>query len=337
MTFEDVDREVGAVLVVGSVALDGIETPFGEVDDVVGGSAVHFAAAASLLAPVQVVGVVGDDYPMEDLDFLRERGVDLSGIEAAEGESFRWKGRYNYDLSSRETLETRLGVFADFHPRVPEAFRDPDILFLGNIAPELQLEVLSSVNPPRLVACDTMNFWIDGNRDALLEVLGQVDILLLNDGEVRQLAEEPNIFKAARWIQERGPGRVVVKKGEHGAVLFDRDALFFVPGYPLEEVFDPTGAGDAFAGGFLGSLARTGGIDAGTLRRAAVVGSATASFAVEDFGVGRLVRTTRDDVARRVREFRRMTHFELPEAPAAGQPQPKGKIQPTGKTQPAST
>lgn len=314
MTFEG----AGSILVVGSVALDGVETPFGEVDEEVGGSAVHFSAAASLLAPVQMVGVVGDDYPMDRLDFLRERGADLSGIETAEGPSFRWKGRYNYDLSSRETLDTQLGVFADFHPRIPEGFRSPDVLFLGNIHPELQLEVLSTVERPRLVACDTMNFWIEGNRDALLEVLGQVDVLIVNDGEIRQLADHHNIFRAARWVQERGPGRVVVKKGEHGAVLFDGDALFFVPGYPLEEVFDPTGAGDAFAGGFLGSLARTREIDSGALRRAAVVGSATGSFAVEDFGIGRLARATGDEVAARVREFRRMTHFEVPEPQAVG-------------------
>jgi sugar/nucleoside kinase (ribokinase family) len=312
MSFEG----AGKILVVGSVALDGVETPFGKVEEEVGGSAVHFAAAASLLAPVQLVGVVGDDYPMEDLDFLKERGADLSGIETAEGPSFRWKGRYNYDLSSRDTLDTQLGVFADFHPRIPEAFRSPDILFLGNIHPELQLEVLSSVERPRLVACDTMNFWIEGSRDALLEVLKQVDILIVNDGEVRQLADHHNIFLAARWVQEHGPERVVVKKGEHGAVLFDRDALFFVPGYPLEEAFDPTGAGDAFAGGFLGSLARTREIDPGALRRAAVVGSATGSFAVEDFGVKGLTSASRDDVADRVREFRRMTHFELPETQA---------------------
>ena len=309
MSFEG----AGRILVVGSVALDGVETPFGKVDEEVGGSAVHFAAAASLLAPVLVVGVVGDDYPMEHLGFLEERGADLSGIETAEGPSFRWKGRYNYDLSARDTLDTQLGVFADFHPRIPEAFRSPDILFLGNIHPELQLEVLSSVERPRLVACDTMNFWIEGSRDALLEVLKQVDVLVVNDGEVRQLADHHNIFQAARWVQEHGPERVVVKKGEHGAVLFDGDALFFVPAYPLEEIFDPTGAGDAFAGGFLGSLARTGDIDAGALRRAAVVGSATGSFAVEDFGVKRLSGTSREDVADRVREFRRMTHFELPE------------------------
>jgi sugar/nucleoside kinase (ribokinase family) len=314
MTFDG----AGSILVVGSVALDGVETPFGKVEEEVGGSAVHFAAAASLLAPVQIVGVAGDDYPMDRLDFLQERGVDLAGIERAEGPSFRWKGRYNYDLSSRETLDTQLGVFAEFHPRIPEGLRSPDILFLGNIHPELQLEVLANVERPRIVACDTMNFWIEGSRDALLEVLGKVDVLIVNDGEVRQLADHHNIFKAARWVQERGPERVVVKKGEHGAVLFDGDALFFVPGYPLEEAFDPTGAGDAFAGGFLGSLARVREVDAGALRRAAVVGSATGSLAVEDFGVGRLARATRDEVAARVREFRGMTHFEIHEAQRVG-------------------
>ncbi len=298
-------------MVVGSVALDSMETPFGKVTEAVGGSAVHFSASASLFAPVQVVGVVGDDYPTEKLAFLEERGVDLSGVETVRGESFRWSGRYTSDLSSRETVETRLGVFADFHPRVPPTFRDPELLFLGNIDPCLQLEVLEQVERTRLVACDTMNYWIDGSRPELMELLDRVDILMANDEEVRQLAGEANLVTASRWIQEQGPSHVVVKKGEHGSVLFLSEEIFFVPGYPLEDLNDPTGAGDSFAGGFLGFLHGAGDLSPGTLRRAAVFGSALGSFAVEDFGVGRIERLSREEVAERVRELRQMTQFEI--------------------------
>jgi len=299
-----------SILVVGSVALDTVHTPFGTVTDAVGGSAVHFAAAASLFAPVQVVAVVGDDYPHRELDFLRERGVDLSGIEARPGESFRWAGRYGYDLSSRETLETRLGVFADFHPHIPQAFVSPDLLFLGNIDPVLQLEVLERVGGARLVACDSMNYWIEGRRAELLRLLGRVDVFFTNDEEVRELANESNLVAASRWVQACGPRRVVVKKAEHGAVLFDGHQIFFVPGYPLEDLRDPTGAGDSFAGGFLGYLHGVADLSPGSFRRAAVFGTALGSFAVEDFGVGRLARLTREEVASRVREIREMTQFD---------------------------
>ncbi len=301
------------ILAVGSVALDDVETPFGRVEDALGGSAVHFAAAASLFAPVQLVGVVGDDYPLDRLGFLAQRGVDLGGIEHATGESFFWRGRYSHDLGAPETLETRLGVFGSFRPQIPEAFRSPEILFLGNIDPELQGAVLDQVERPGIVACDTMNYWIEGSRAALLALLARVDILIVNEGEARQLAEEVNLLKAARWIRAQGPARVVIKKGEHGALLFDDEGIFFVPGFPLEEVFDPTGAGDAFAGGFLGALAGRGGPSASQLRRAMVMGSVTGSLAVEDFSVGRLARAERRELASRAREFRRMTQFELEE------------------------
>ncbi|HKK93624.1 MAG TPA: PfkB family carbohydrate kinase [Longimicrobiales bacterium] len=302
-----------SILVVGSVALDSVETPFGEAERVLGGSATFFSAAASLFAPVRVVGVIGDDYPVDRLDFLRARGVDLDGIEKAEGESFFWSGRYHYDLNSRDTLETRLGVFADFRPRIPEHFRDSPVVFLGNIDPELQLDVLRQVDSPRLVAADTMNFWIESKRAELLRVLEHVDVLLLNDSEVRELADTPSLLDAARWVMDRGPRYVVVKKGEHGAVLYARDWMFFAPGYPLERVFDPTGAGDAFAGGFLGALAAEGAHEGEAheaLRRAIIYGSATGSFAVEDFSVDRFRTLELGEVERRVAEFRKMTTFE---------------------------
>lgn len=301
-----------SVLVVGSVALDTIETPFGSADDTVGGSATFFSAAASLFCPVQLVGVVGDDYPIDDLRFLEQRGVDLSGVERQNGESFRWSGVYSYDLNSRETRETRLGVFAEFQPKLPESFRDAEWVFLGNIDPELQLDVLEQVRAPRLVACDTMNFWIDGKRDALLALLERVNLLMVNDSEARELSGDHNLVRAARWIQDRGPDMVVVKKGEHGAILFTRDLVFYAPGFPLEDIFDPTGAGDAFAGGFVGYLARAGALDGEHLRRAMIYGSALGSFSVERMGVERLIDLTSQEVHERVRAFHAMTNFEHP-------------------------
>jgi sugar/nucleoside kinase (ribokinase family) len=310
-----------SVLVVGSVALDTVETPFGSTTDALGGSATFFGAAASLFCPVQLVGVVGTDFPLDQLRFLAERGVDLSGVEQAAGESFRWSGVYSFDLNSRETRETRLGVFADFKPRIPDAFRDAEWVFLGNIDPALQLDVLEQVRAPRFVACDTMNYWIESKRPALLELLRHVDVLLVNDAEARELSGEYNLLRAARWIHERGPGSVIVKKGEHGAILFTGSLIFFAPGFPLEEVFDPTGAGDAFAGGFVGYLARTGSTDPEHMRRAMIYGSALGSFAVEKFSVDRLRDVDVEEIHDRVRLFREYTAFEQPtrlEAPVHG-------------------
>jgi sugar/nucleoside kinase (ribokinase family) len=299
-----------SILVVGSVALDSVETPFGSADRVIGGSAVFFAAASSLLCPVRVVGVIGDDYPFEKLDFLSERGVDLSGVERAEGESFFWAGRYAYDLNSRDTLETRLGVFGDFKPRVPDGFLDSRYVFLGNLDPVLQLEVLDQVREPGAVICDTMDYWIEGSREALVELLGRVDILMINDAEARQLAEDHNLVKAARWVQERGPRYVVIKKGEHGAILFGPDWMFFVPGFPLEVIFDPTGAGDSFAGGFVGYLASVDSLEPDDLRRAMVYGSVMGSFAVESFSVDRFHSLSEREILHRIVEFREITAFE---------------------------
>jgi sugar/nucleoside kinase (ribokinase family) len=301
-----------SILVVGSVALDTVETPFGRADDALGGSATFFSAAASLFGPVQLVGVVGDDYPVNALDFLSQRGVDLAGLEQAPGESFRWSGVYSFDLNSRETLETRLGVFADFEPKIPEGFRDAEWVFLGNIDPELQLRVLDQVHRPKFVACDTMNLWIDIKRDRLLELLKRVDLLLVNDAEARQLSGDFNLSRAARWIMDQGPRYLIIKKGEHGAMLFTPQSVFFAPGFPLEEVFDPTGAGDAFAGGFMGHLAQCGRGDDGDLRRAVIYGSVLGSFAVERFSVERFKDLTLDEIEERVRAFREMTVFELP-------------------------
>jgi sugar/nucleoside kinase (ribokinase family) len=296
--------------VVGSVALDSVETPFGKADDVLGGSATYFSSAASLLTPVQLVGVVGSDYPMEKLAPLAARGVDLAGLEHAEGESFRWRGRYRHDLNSAETLETRLGVFSHFRPHIPQQFRRTPFVFLGNIDPRLQLDVLGQVESPTLVACDTMNFWIESRRPDLLTLLGRVDLITLNDGEARQLTEKANLVHAARWILAHGPKYVIIKKGEHGAFMFTRDTVFFAPAYPLEQVFDPTGAGDSFAGGFIGYLAQSGDLSEANMRRAVVYGSAMGSFAVEQFSNTRLLELTRADLDRRVEEVRRLVAFE---------------------------
>ncbi len=299
-----------SVLVVGSVALDSVETPFGKADDVLGGSGTFFSASASHFTPVQLVGIVGSDYPLEKLQPLAERGVDLAGLERAEGKSFRWRGRYRHDLNSAETLETHLGVFSNFMPKIPEQFRSAPFVFLGNIDPRLQLDVLRQVNRPKLVACDTMNFWIESRRPELIELLKKVDIVTLNDGEARQLTEKANLVKAARWIMDLGPKHVIIKKGENGAFLFSGKSIFFAPAVPLESVFDPTGAGDSFAGGFIGYLARTGDLSEENMRRAVIYGCAMGSFAVEKFSIERLMEISREDINARVSELRKLVAFE---------------------------
>ena len=299
-----------SVLVVGSVALDSVETPFGKADDVLGGSATFFSASASHLTKVSVVGVIGSDYPIEKLEPLKERGVDFSGLERAEGSSFRWRGRYRHDLNFAETLETHLGVFSHFSPKIPEKLRSSPYLFLGNIDPRLQLDVLNQVRKPKLIACDTMNFWIQSRRFELLELLGKVDIVTLNDSEARQLTEKANLVQAAQWIMARGPRHVIIKKGEHGAFMFTEKSIFFAPAFPLESVFDPTGAGDAFAGGFIGYLAKTGDLSEANMRRAVIYGSVMGSFAVEKFSIERLMTVTAGEIGQRMRDMRRLVTFE---------------------------
>jgi sugar/nucleoside kinase (ribokinase family) len=303
-----------ALLVVGSVALDSIFTPFGETADALGGSAVYFSVAGSILYPVKVVGVVGQDYPYAELERLAARGIDWSGVEQVSGESFRWKGKYSYDLQSRETLETRLGVFADFQPKLPASFRSARFLFLGNIDPDLQLGVLDQVERPELVVCDTMNYWIQSKKAALLRLLSRVDVLMVNDGEARELSGDWNIHRAGRWILAHGPKRVVIKQGEHGALLIEAERTFYVPAFPLETVFDPTGAGDAFAGGFMAYLARTGAVTEDNLRRAMVYGAAMGSYAVEQFGIRGFDEVSLADVETRVRAFQDLTHVPLAQA-----------------------
>jgi sugar/nucleoside kinase (ribokinase family) len=298
------------ILVIGSVAFDSVETPFGRGDDVLGGSATYFSTSASFFTGVQLVAVVGDDFPEEPKEFLRSRGVDLAGLQTQPGKTFRWKGRYGYDLSEAQTLETHLNVFETFHPQLPESYRKAEYVFLANIDPELQLEVLNQVERPKLIACDTMNFWIEGKRDALVRTLGHVDILVINEAEVRQLADEANLVKASRAVLTMGPKTLVVKRGEYGVLVFTEHSIFSAPAYPLEEVFDPTGAGDTFAGGFMGYLAATNNLSDETIRKATVFGSVMASFTVEDFSLNRLRKLSWSEVEERFRLFQALTAFE---------------------------
>jgi sugar/nucleoside kinase (ribokinase family) len=298
------------ILVIGSVAFDSVETPFGRGDDVLGGSATYFSTSASFFTGVQLVAVVGDDFPEEPKEFLSSRGVDLAGLQTRPGETFRWKGRYGYDLNEAQTLETHLNVFETFHPELPESYRKAEYVFLANIDPELQLEVLNQVERPKLIACDTMNFWIEGKREALVRTLGHVDILVINEAEVRQLADEANLVKASRAVLAMGPKTLVVKRGEYGVLVFTEHSIFSAPAYPLEEVFDPTGAGDTFAGGFMGYLAATNNLSDETIRKATVFGSVMASFTVEDFSLNRLRKLSWSEVEERFRRFQALTAFE---------------------------
>ena len=299
-----------SLLVVGSVALDSVKTPFGEATDVLGGSATFFSVAASYFTSVNVVATIGEDFPPEHLDFLRSRGVDVAGIETGRGKTFRWRGEYSYQLNEAKTLETQLNVFERFAPRVPEAYRNPSLVFLANIDPTLQRDVLGQVRRPKLVACDTMNFWISGKKPDLERTLKEVDILIINDGEARQLAGEVNLIKASRAIMGLGPQTMIIKRGEYGALLFSGSQVFAAPAFPLEHVFDPTGAGDSFAGGFLGHLAQHPSLDRANLCKAVIFGSVLASFCVEAFSLDRFKTLTRLDIQHRYREFKHLTFFE---------------------------
>ena len=302
------------LITVGTVAFDRIETPFGKADKVVGGAATYISLAASFfLDEMGLVSVVGDDFPEPMMADLRKRGVDLDGLEILEGkESFFWAGRYHYDMNTRDTLETRLNVLLDLDPKLPATYRDAQYVMLGNLDPVVQGKVLDQMNgSPALVVLDTMNFWMDSALDKLKEVISRVDILAINDAEARQLSGEHSLVKAAAKIMAMGPRYVVVKKGEHGALLFSEDRVFFAPALPLEDIVDPTGAGDTFAGGFIGFLAHTKDHSFDNLKRAIIVGSALASFCCERFGVERLLEIKREDIDRRVQEFVDLVDFDI--------------------------
>lgn len=299
-----------SLVVVGSVALDTVETPRGRAEDALGGAALYFSLAASFFAPVRMVGVVGADFPRGTLDELRQRGIDLAGVEEAAGPTFRWTGRYHEDVNVRDTLHLDLGVFANFRPKLPEAYRDSQYVFLANIDPVLQASVLDQLHAPGLVGCDTMNHWIVESRPALTSLLERVGILVINDEEARLLSGERNVVRAAAKILEMGPKAVLIKRGEYGVIQFAGGTVFAVPAFPLEEVTDPTGAGDCFAGGFMGELARSGDTSPASLRRAIVYGSVMGSFVVEDFGPRRLLQLTTDEVERRYRQFVSLTDID---------------------------
>jgi sugar/nucleoside kinase (ribokinase family) len=300
------------ILAVGSVAFDSIKTPFGEAPHVVGGSATYFSVAASFFTDVRLVAVVGEDFADQGDRVFGGRPIDLTGLQNVPGETFRWKGEYGFDLNTRETIYTKLNVFDEFQPVIPEAYRSSPYVFLGNIHPRLQLDVLDQVEKPLLVAADTMNYWIEGTPDELRKVLERIDVLIINDSEARELSRESNLVKAARVLRRMGPCTVVIKRGEHGVLTTcsGEDEFFAAPAMPLEDVFDPTGAGDTFAGGFMGSLAASGETDDAAMARAIIYGSTLASFAVEDFSLDRLLRLTREEIRERFRHFRRLTQFE---------------------------
>ena len=302
-------------MVVGSVGLDTVETPLGCVADALGGAAIYASIAASFFTPVRIVGVVGEDFPREHLSFLESRGIDIQGIEIAPGKSFRWSGKYEFDLNQAKTLSTELNVFADFRPAIPSQYADTDYVFLANIDPELQLEVLDQIRKPKLVACDTMNYWIESKPDVLKRVLRRVNVAFMNDAEARELCCTSSLVKAGAEIRKMGPSVVVIKKGEHGAVVFTDEAYFAAPSYPLEDVWDPTGAGDSFAGGFMGYLAHTDDLSECNLRKAVVYGSVLASFDVENFSIERLRALTHQEISDRYSEFREIAFIPHATAP----------------------
>jgi sugar/nucleoside kinase (ribokinase family) len=302
-----------SLLAVGTVAFDDIETPFGRAEMAVGGAATYITLAASYFTDdLKLVSVIGDDFPQEELDYMRSRGIDLEGLQIRKGEkSFFWAGRYHNNLNDRDTLDTQLNVLADFHPALPESYRNAEYLMLGNLTPSVQKAVIDQLtHRPKLIVMDTMNFWMNHTWDSLLEVIKMVDVLTVNDEEARQLSGEHSLVKAAKVIHEMGPRYLVVKKGEHGALLFEGDNVFFAPALPLAEVFDPTGAGDTFAGGFIGYLAQTGELSFENMKRAVIYGSAMASFCVERFSVERLKGLTYPEIKERIMRFVNLVNFD---------------------------
>lgn len=299
-----------SVLVVGTVAIDSVETPFGVGENILGGSATYFATSASFFTDVNLVGVIGEDFPGEHLEFLKSRNIDLRGLVQESGKTFHWKGKYGFDLNEAQTLDTQLNVLQTFNPQIPAEYADAEYLILANIDPSLQLEVLAQVKKPRVIACDTMNFWISSKPEVLKEVIAKVDFFIINEGEARQLTGEVNLIKASRAILAMGAKNLIIKRGEYGVLLFTNGSIFAAPAYPLESVFDPTGAGDTFAGGFMGYLASTGNLSEESIRQAIIYGSVMASFNVEDFSLDRLRTLQYSEIEERFRDFKRMTHFE---------------------------
>lgn len=299
-----------SLLVVGTVALDSVTTPFGTVENALGGSATYFSTSASYFTDVRLVAVIGEDFPKEHIQFLKSRGVDTRGLQQEKGKTFHWKGEYGYDLNEAQTLATDLNVLATFKPVIIDDYKSTDIVFLANVDPDIQMDVLKQVKKPKLVACDTMNYWISSKLESLKRTLKEVDILTINEGEIRQLAGEASLVKAAKKVQAMGPKTVVVKQGSYGALMFHGNSAFSAPAYPLETVFDPTGAGDTFAGGFVGYLANTMNFNEESMRQAVIFGSVMASMNVESFSLDRLRSLDYKEIEARYREFKKLTHFE---------------------------
>lgn len=298
-----------SILVVGSVAIDSVKTPFGKREEALGGSATYFSVAASFFTKVEIIATVGTDFPKKYISLFKNRGIGTGGLKIVKGETFRWKGSYDYDLNTAHTIATHLNVFKDFKPEIPADLKNMKYVFLANIDPELQYEVLKQIKNPRLVACDSMNYWIENKRQKFERLLDKVDILFLNDSEARQFTKEPNLMRAAKMLVSMGPKAVIIKKGEHGVIYISGKSHFIAPAYLLESVFDPTGAGDTFAGGVMGFLSRSGKIDEANIRKSIIYGSILASFAVEDFSVNRLLEISMDDIGARYSHFREITKF----------------------------
>jgi sugar/nucleoside kinase (ribokinase family) len=297
-----------SLLVVGSVAFDTLTTPFGRREKILGGSATYFSLSARFFSPVKLVAVVGNDFPKKYIKLFEDKGVDLKGLEVARGKTFHWEGEYDWDFNAK-TISTSLNVFADFNPKIPDEYKDSEYVFLANIDPDLQSRVLSQVKNPKLVACDTMNHWIASKQKSLIKFLKKIDIFFLNDSEARQLSGQKNLVKAAKYIMKFGPKRIIIKKGEHGSLLFSKDSVFSVPAFLLEEVYDPTGAGDTFAGAVMGYLAKCNRLNEKNLRNAIIYGNIMATFTVEEFGPWRLERVKRPEIEKRVKEFKNLTCF----------------------------
>ncbi len=298
------------ILVVGSIAFDTIKTPFGNVENILGGSAVHFSISASIIAEVGIVGVVGMDFSKSYIEYLQKKGIDTEGVKKVSGKTFRWEGYYEYDMNQAHTIKTELNVFKNFHPDIPEKYKTAKYVFLANIDPDLQLEVLNNIKNPKLVVSDTMNYWIENKKDRLIEVIKRTDIMLINDSEICQLFHTTNLVKAAKRIMSLGPKIVIIKKGEHGAIMFTQDSIFIAPAFPLEEVVDPTGAGDSFAGGFVSFLSKTQKLSENNLRKAVIFATVIASFTVTDFGTRALDSIQYTDIKNRYIELMKYTKFK---------------------------
>ena len=298
-----------SILVVGTVALDTIKTPFGKCREILGGSATYFSVSARFFAPVNLVAVIGMDYPRKHTDFLKKRGIGTEGLMREKGKTFRWEGEYSWDFSNPRTIATHLNVLSGFNPRIPEEYKKSPYVFLANVDPDIQRRVLQKLGRPMLVACDTMNYWIDNKKKSLMKLLKDVDIFFLNEAEAKQLTGEASLVKAAKAIRTFGPKRIIIKKGEHGSLLFSEGSIFSTPAYLMESIFDPTGAGDTFAGGVMGYLASCKAVNQTSLRKAIVYGSVMATFAVEDFSLRRLGVIDKRDINRRFKNFRKLTHF----------------------------